>query len=157
MKNYSRGFTLFEVLIVIAIMVVVLGFGLFASMDSFRGGSFRSDRDLLVALLQHARSQAINNICVASTCTDGSAHGVHVDNFAHTYTVFEGTTYNATNVQNQTFQFSPATSISPAPTVDVDFSQLDGTIAATKTITLTGGGRTSVITIDPSGRIYWTN
>jgi len=58
-------------------MGIITAFGLVMNMNAFRGFSFRNDRDTMVAALQKARSQAINNICLGTGCTDGKPHGVY--------------------------------------------------------------------------------
>ncbi len=75
----ERGMTMLEIMVVFALIAIVGGFALLVSMDSLRGAIHRSDRDLIISVLQRARAQAVNNICVgSSTCTDGKRHGVRV-------------------------------------------------------------------------------
>ncbi|MBI3630784.1 MAG: hypothetical protein HY221_00390 [Candidatus Sungbacteria bacterium] len=144
-------------MVVLTLFLVLGSFALLVSTDTYRGSSFRSDRDLLVALLQHARAQSISNVCAGSSCADdGAKHGVHVDGTNHIYTAFTGTSYVAGDPQNQIFEEAPT--VTPTPTTfDVVFNQLDGTIASAQTIKLDALGKTSTITIDPSGKISWTN
>ena len=147
--GYGRGFTLFEVLIVIGLFTLLGGLALFMSMDSYRGSSFRSDRDLLVSLLQHARARAMNNMCIG-TCTDGKPHGVRVE--PDRYVVFQGPGYSPSDPENAVFPANPSISRTG---MNVVFSQLSATTTATST-TLTGGGRASVISISADGQITWT-
>ena len=86
------GMTLAEVIVVMAILSIVAAISLAVSMDSYRGYAFRGDRDMLVAVLQKARSQAINNICRGSSCTNGKPHGVHFASPGQ-YVIFEGTDF----------------------------------------------------------------
>jgi len=154
-QGSSRGLTLVEILVVLTLFLIVGATALLVSMDTYRGTSFRSDRDLLVALLQHARIQSINNICAGSGCKDGKAHGVHIDQSAHTFTAFQGVTYASRDIsQDQAFNENPTTVATGA--TDIIFTQLTG-VSNAQLITLTANGKTSVITIDTSGRIAWTN
>jgi len=148
----TRGFTLVELLTVMGLFVLLAGLGLFVSMDAYRGSSFRTDRDLLVALLQHARAQAVNNICTGS-CTDGAAHGVAAT--GGVYIAFQGTSYNSSDPQNQVFSANPAVML--GGDTEVLFAQLTGAVAARRVITLAAAEQVSVITIEPNGRIWWTN
>ena len=126
-------------------------------MESYRGSDFRSDRDLLVSLLQHARSDALNSVCRDASCTDAAPHGVHITSTA--YTVFEGGSYVAGAAQNQVFEASPA--VTPSGLTDVVFEPATGDVLVPNvtpgTISLMGNGHTSDITIDSEGQISWTN
>ena len=77
-ESREAGFTLMEVLLVIGMFVILAGFGLFVSMETYRGSNYHSDRSLLIAVLERARAEAINNICSGGSCADGAAHGVHI-------------------------------------------------------------------------------
>jgi prepilin-type N-terminal cleavage/methylation domain-containing protein len=148
----TRGFTFLEVLVVMSLVAIVGTFTLFMSMETFRGSNFRSDRDMLVLALQRARSEAVHNEC-AGTCTDGKAHGVHIQSNA--YILFQGAAYSSSDQQNISFSANTAVARTPA-SVDVVFSQLTGNSSA-QTITLSSQGKSSVISISTNGRISWTN
>lgn len=153
----ARAFSLIELLVVMGIFILVAGFGLVVSFDSFRGYTFRDERDAIVGSLHKARSQAVNNMCFG-TCTDGKAHGVHfAGGVGSPYVVFQGTTYVAGDVTNETI----ATKINSVSVTaaDVVFAPLSATVSgAPIVITVTDGGpHTSVITVESEGRIWWTN
>lgn len=152
MSTTARGFSLVEVLVVMALFAIVGGVGLLVSMESYRASSYHSDRALLVTLLQRARVQSLANLCSSSGCTDGAPHGVHVQSDA--YILFEGSSYNSADTNNAVF--GADTNTTHSFTGDVIFSQLSATTSAT-TITLSGGGRTSDITVSSEGGISWTN
>ncbi|OGG91506.1 hypothetical protein A3H16_03425 [Candidatus Kaiserbacteria bacterium RIFCSPLOWO2_12_FULL_53_8] len=80
-------------MIVMALVTIVGAFGLLLGTDSYRGYSFHSDHDILVAALQHARSQAIGNVCLGEGCTHGMPHGVFIDAAHNRYVIFQGTNY----------------------------------------------------------------
>jgi Tfp pilus assembly protein FimT len=140
-----------EVIVVMAMFVIVAGFGLFVSMETFRASNFHSDRSLLIATLQRARAEAMSNIC-DGTCTDGKAHGVHIG--TNEYVLFQGSTFNASDAQNVTFEANQ--SVTRTGDTDIVFSQLTANTTG-YTITLNGNGRTSVISIAANGQITWTN
>lgn len=141
-----------EVLLVIGMFAVFAGFGLLVSMETYRGSNFHADRALLVSLLERARAQSMSNMCSGATCTDGAPHGVHIE--AAKYVLFEGASYSSTDPENASFDADPSSSHSFAG--DVLFTQLSGTTTGA-TITLSGGGRSSVLIVSPEGRITWTN
>ena len=140
-----------EVLVVLTIIILVAGFSLFVSLDSYRGNSFRSERDTAIAVLQKARSQAMSNICFG-TCTDGKAHGVH---FTSTqYIIFQGNSFTAGDATNQVIPINNSVTFSPAPPFDIIFNQLDGTVTAPVSFTISDPANHSAqININAEGRI----
>ena len=136
---------------------MVGGLALFVSMETYHGSSFRSDRDLLVAALQHARAQAMNNICLGTGCTDGKPHGVYIQ--SDKYIVFQGGTYNSSDSNNAEFDSTITTTKTPS-TLEIVFSQLSGTTSCSNecAVTLTDqSGHVSIATTTAEGRIYWSN
>ena len=148
-----RGFTLIEVLITIGLLGLIAGLGVFVSMDSYRGNLFRAERNIVVSILQKARSQAIHNVCVGSVCADGQLHGVHFD--PNQYAIFQGAIYNPADINNEVIQAN--SNVHNSGLANIVFSQLEGTTSG-GTLTLTdNSGHTSAITINNEGQIIWTN
>jgi prepilin-type N-terminal cleavage/methylation domain-containing protein len=58
----GAGFTLIEMLIVLALVAVLASFGLVVGVGSYQRSTFRSQQDLLVGALQKARSRALANL-----------------------------------------------------------------------------------------------
>ena len=52
----SKGFTLVEILIAIALLIVILSLGLFISFDFYKNYAFRSEKNIIVSILQKARN-----------------------------------------------------------------------------------------------------
>ena len=153
-QERSAGFTLIELVVVIAIMVVLLGLGLFFSMDSYHGYAFHNERNLAVSLLEKARSQAIANI-------DQQPHGVHVDLTGNQYIIFEGATYTSFPSKNIFVPFISSNSlINHSGMTDVLFNQLDGGITTPPSalhLNDSGSVHTSDINFNNEGQISWTN
>lgn len=152
-RGKQSGMTFFEVIVVMGIFAMVGGFALFVSMETFRGSNFRSDRDLLVATLQRARAQSMNNVCLG-TCTDGKPHGVKIlpDN---TLVIFQGATYETRDTSvDAVFTMNTATMTG---TDEFVFSQLSGTSTAAEVALTDPSGRISTTTVNVEGKISWTH
>ncbi len=62
-KNYIRsGFTLIEMVVVIAVFSVVAAAGLVFSFDFYNSYVFGTEQNLVVGLLQKARSESVDNL-----------------------------------------------------------------------------------------------
>jgi Tfp pilus assembly protein FimT len=156
----QTGFTLLEVLIVIGLLIFLTGLTALMSLDSYRGYSFRGQRDNVISVLQKARGQAMNNVCLGSTptCSGGRPHGVHFS--TDEYIIFQGaslddTPENASHDQvisaDYPLIFTPA-----AP--EAVFKQLSGDATAPLNFTVSDEfGHSSDITINSEGRISWSN
>lgn len=158
----SAGFTFIEILIVAAIFVVIAGLGLFFSLGTLRGYLHRSERDTILGILKSARSEAMNNICIGSSCTDGKPHGVCY--IAPGYVIFQGSTCVAGVSTNVLVPANPAVSVvglsSASPVV---FDQLTGNLNPQLSppgneylIIISESGRPDVtISINNEGTINW--
>ncbi len=143
-------------MLVLGIMSIVSGFSLFANMDSYRGYAFRGTRDMLVAVLQKARSQSINNMCFGSACTDGKPHGVHFT--PGQYVIFQGASWAARDAAlDEIVKIESANVQVSGP--DIVFAQLSGNASpAGGVITVVDdASHSSVISVNGEGQILWTN
>jgi prepilin-type N-terminal cleavage/methylation domain-containing protein len=154
--NFTGGFTLFEFLIVVAILSVVGGAGLVYGMDAFRAGAFRSDRATLHALLWRARSQAMNCVCLGSGCADARPHGVYINSALGTYTLFQGESY-ATRDAEVDYVVAASPVVTRSGISEVVFAARTAIPNVLGDIVLSGGGRVSTTTIGQEGRIRWTH
>src|SRR3990167_6689427 len=111
----AKGFTIIELLIVLAIATLVSGIGLIYGYDTFSRSSVRSEEDTLGRLLQTTRIRAMSNV-------NEQPHGLHIGDT--TYTLFRGTSYDETNLTNENFPRAGGVEIS-GPN-DIVFSQLSG-------------------------------
>lgn len=151
-QTSGAGFTLIEVLIVIALTSIVLSMGMIIGQSSIGRSYALNERDTLVSFLTTARAQSLANI-------NESAHGVHIT--ATSTTLFEGQSYTLRNKALD--KISPRTpNISViAPSLytvpySIIFSQLGGDVTTgSGTTTITDGASSSTIIISSGGRINW--
>lgn len=146
------GFTLIEVIIVVAIMGMVLSCSLFFTTNQLKRESLLSQRLLLVTALQTARADAMNNV-------KQIAHGVVLypasfDGFV----IFSGLDYASSNGMSQRQIPSVyATVLASSSPREIVFSQLSGDANYSGEIILldnTTNSSTS-ITINYEGKIGW--
>jgi len=140
-----RGFSLIEILVVVGMLALVGALGLFMSMESYRGTYARSERDMVVSLLERARSRSMNNIRQTSWGVCYSAPN---------YIIFRGSGCVPGISTNETYAANPTATISGLYAPGVVFSALGGTTTATTT-TIVEQGRTETISINNEGRIDW--
>jgi len=144
-----NGFTLVEIILVLGLLTMLGGFGLFISMDFYRSYSLRASRNTLISTLHKARSQAISNI-------DQAPHGIRIE--SNQYTVFEGPTYaSRTATLDEVIGAEPTVTISTISTLPLDivFGQLDGSVAASNTVQVGSGVKIYTISINNEGAIDW--
>lgn len=144
-----RGFTMIEVLVVTGVFAVLAAFGLIVGIDTYARASFHSDAENAVALLQKARSEAINNI-------NESPHGVYFGD-ASNLLLFRGLHYDPAS---QELEIEKAKSASYSDTCvnhEVVFSRLSGDAVAPCAITTASinAAAPTVITINAEGGIDW--
>ncbi len=132
---------------VVGIFVLLSGMGLFMTLDALRGTTFRSERDIVVSLLQKARSESINNI-------NQSPHGFCFD--GANYVVFEGN--DCATAPSEKKEFTPAgggiSFYPPFPAEGIVFIQLSGD-SADWSGTFQQGNKISSLSVNREGMIDW--
>lgn len=143
--NYikSHGFTLIELLITMALLSGLATLGVVVGLDFYRSYAFNAERDTLVAMLQKARNQSMNNM-------QGLAHGVRVE--SGQYILFNAP-YVAGSPTNEIIPAHPA--IINSGLTEVIFTQLSGTTSSNSTLHITDGKRSTNISINTEGRVEW--
>jgi prepilin-type N-terminal cleavage/methylation domain-containing protein len=148
-----RGFTLLEVLIVVAILGIIGALGLTVGFESYGGTLFRSDEDTLRTALLHARAEAQSGVCAASGCTAPTAHGVRI--VGNTYIVFEGESYAARS-SGEDEVLDGSARVMRAGLTEVVFEPLTAQVNVPGDFVLTDAQHTSTTTVNSEGAIFWS-
>lgn len=93
----QRGFTFTELIIVIGILSVILGFATINLIKSQSSASVSATVDVLVAGIKEQQMKAMTGDTEGRSTS--SAYGIHFD--TNQYVLFNGTTYSNTNPSNR--------------------------------------------------------
>lgn len=143
----NRGFTLLEILIVMAIAMLLLALGLPVGVDTYKSYVRRNERDVIVSVLARARSRSINNMYELP-------HGVCFD--GKSYVLFRGSYISGAST-NESVNANTNIPVSGLPSCSsgaIVFSQLSGTTTGA-TISVIQDGITSTIEISQAGRLNY--
>jgi Tfp pilus assembly protein FimT len=155
LHSSQRGLTLFEILIVLGLMTTLATLTLFISFGTYRDSSYHDDRAMLIAALQHARAESIDDVCIGTTCVTGMPHGVSIQE--DRYVVFQGTSFVSRYTDaDQVIEANP--NINRTGLIEILFAPSSGNAQITGTITLSDmSGHVSTTTIGSQGQILWSN
>ena len=147
--TYQKGFTLIEIIVVLAILTFIVSFGLIIDLNFFKSNILRAEQSVIVSTLEKARSRSVSNMFE-------SAHGFCY--VAPNYIVFRDRTTclpvgaaDEVIPANTTIASNPLTTFSPGTII---FSQIAGT-TTDATIHITDGLKSADITINNEGTIVW--
>jgi type II secretion system protein H len=144
------GFSLIEILIVIAIIGLVMAIVLLSFNSLKSSQTLDKDAELVVQVLRQARSQTLAS-------QNASSYGVHFA--SSTITLFAGTSYSAGDTSNQNFNLNASDTVIglslAGSSTNVVFSRLSGEAIQDGTITLSSlaTNRTRIITVYKTGLI----
>lgn len=143
----KQGFTLIEILVAVAVVGVIIGFGMTIDLSSLRSDTFQAEETTIVSALQKARSRSMANMYE-------SVHGFCY--IAPNYILFRGrTTCLPTSGTDETIPANiniASNASSSFPTFV--FTQLSGTTTGA-TIHITDGTKSDDIIINNEGTINW--
>jgi prepilin-type N-terminal cleavage/methylation domain-containing protein len=134
----EKGFTLIEMMIVIAVIMIVLALPVFSMMQLRQDAVLKEGVVVVQQALSLARARALSG-------TEGSAHGVYVD--ANALTIFVGDTYTGVG---EVYQLPNGLTLT-ATANPVVFERLSG-ITSANVLTLTNAhSNTKSVQIDTHG------
>ena len=143
LANHMRGFTVFEILIVMGIFTIMVGIAAPTQLGFYLNYQFDSETDLLTALLHQARNLSMVNYNEAS-------HGLYV--LSDQFVVFEGDSY-AARVQANDKKYPRNTDVAVSGATEIVFTSLSGATAST-TFNLNDTRKSRDIFVNPEGLIY---
>ena len=148
-KFFQNGFSLVEIMIVIAIMGIIVSVvsSQFSQMRKLQ--ILKSTSDDIVSVLNKARSQTLASLNLKN-------YGVHFE--TNRIVIFTGTTYSSNDASNEIISISSPVTISnislTSGATEFYFNRLTGTTSKTGTITISippGGSLSKIITISATG------
>jgi prepilin-type N-terminal cleavage/methylation domain-containing protein len=149
--NSLTGFTLVEILVVLAVLLIIAAFSITAFRSMYEGSGTRTAVVEITDALREARNNALSS-------KGDSVYGVRIASTS--VTRFPGSTYSAGNASNTTYMFEAgamATGTLVSAGTDIVFARLTGMPSATGTVLVTGsdGTSTTTITIGATGLIQY--
>jgi prepilin-type N-terminal cleavage/methylation domain-containing protein len=145
MKNvhitFQRGFTFLELLIVVAIVGIVSLSSISFYSRFFTQNAVSNTVDQLTSEMRKAQSYAMS----------GKQNGDWGVRYASNQIIlFQGSSYATRNAAFDE-KFTTNTSVAVSGLSDIIFSRMTGTPSASPTITVSGAGSTSTITVNAQG------
>lgn len=149
MKNRFQGFTLIELMIVMAIMLLLGSVAVIGWNNMRESALLRAETDTLLFYLEESKSRSVAG-------TGGEAHGVYIEE--DVYTQFSGSTYSAGDGDNIVHAIDPKLelSIEGSGTDTIVFSRITGFVGNTATVTVAlrdNASTTKMIVVGAGGDI----
>lgn len=151
----GRGFTLIEVMVVVAIIAILASMALPSMIEILRNNRLQSAHSSLQASLNLARSEAVKRGTDARvTVAAGTAAGA----WTNGWTVFvDGTTTAnaavAPTADSATVQRLEV--VAPLPSTSISYSQSDAGGSQLNYFTFNGQGRMVTVSNTPANRTFW--
>ena len=146
----KRGFSLLELLLVIAIAVIIFTFSSPFILNFYRTNVVNEAQSNIIDALQRARHYAVLQ-------KNDNSFGVSFTGLADNYVLFQGATYGADVTENEIFPYDGVIVTSEPAIDEVVFSKLTGLPSATGTIAVGFNGFSRYILVDDSGLISATS
>lgn len=152
----ARGFTILELLVVIALMAVLSALTMITLIQPQTTVSLDSAVEVLVADLRSQQTKSM----VGDSGTGGAQvpHGVYVQ--AGSYTLFKGAAYSGADTDNFVITMDSSISLGTTlPSSQAVFAEASGELTAASTITVTNtiSGQSKVISLNRLGVVVSVN
>lgn len=124
------GFSLIELLIVLAIMAILTTITISTFVSSRKTEALSKDTEAVIEILEQARNQTISS-------KNASAYGVNFS--TSSLTLFAGTSYSSSDPNNQTTALSFGTTLTttlPSGTTAIVFNRITGETNQSSTVTI---------------------
>ncbi len=142
----ARGFTLVEVLVVVALVSMVIAGGVAVSLSGISRASIASERAQLVSLLTTTRSRALANI-------HALPQGIRINE--NTYVLFEGSSWSASSNETHV-SIDRSSSVTVSGAAEVVFIPLSADVVQGDVVlTMSQGSMSHTISVLRSGQIEW--
>jgi prepilin-type N-terminal cleavage/methylation domain-containing protein len=119
-RHSRSGFTLIEMLLVLAISFILMGLMLPAALNQYRATLVDDAARSLMDSLRRTRTQAVADV-------HSAAHGLKIMSASSSFILFEGASYATRNQAADEIVEYPSTVTLQATTTEVTFSRLYGT------------------------------
>ncbi|MBL8029900.1 MAG: hypothetical protein JNN11_01495 [Candidatus Doudnabacteria bacterium] len=143
-SQQNFGFSLLEVLVSMGVFFSIMTLGLLFGFDFYKTYIFYSERDVLISVLQEARSKSMANI-------NQVPYGVRLEESE--YILFQGNYNNIFTESDYVYHLYPGMVLSGD--IEVKFNQLSGRTDGGKIFSLSDGHRSAAIYINQEGLIDW--
>lgn len=141
MKNAQGGFSLIELILAVAIVLIIGGFSMSFSTNFLLQNAAANTRDQFIGELRKAQTYALSS-------KENSNWGVQYT--GNTITLFKGTSYAARDTAwDEIYESNANLSIS-GPN-EIVFTKMSGLPSTTGTITITGVSTSKTVTINSQG------
>ncbi|MDP3999235.1 MAG: prepilin-type N-terminal cleavage/methylation domain-containing protein [bacterium] len=140
----KKGFTLFEMLLAISILIILLAITLPISLNFYNIYQFDSEVGTLISLLEKARSSALAN-------RNESAHGFYFS--STTFVIFQGSSYSSRAAALDK-TFSRTGNVYLSGPSELVFSALSGQTSSS-TYNLSNGPRSENVYVNSEGTIIY--
>lgn len=146
MINFKKGFTLVEMLIILAILTILIIVAL-PSFTTMRNNQIlKTTASEVFSALDKAKSQALSSV-------NSSEYGVHFE--TNKIVIFKGTIYLSLDPNNEDILISSGASISninlTGGAIDLYFDRLSGAPNKTGTVTISVSSLSKIVTISATG------
>ncbi len=152
--SLQSGFTLIEMLLVIALAGMLVGFASLSLVNSQQTTTVATATDSLISDLKSQQTKAM--LGKVKSASNGASYGVYIE--PHGYILFSGS-YVPSDASNQTVQLDGITLSTTFSGNQIVFQQINGEVAGfvsgqnTITMTDTNGAHPKTITINQFGSV----